>query len=1003
MSELAPFSEQLQGKISSASPVDLALRLPQLALAATSQSALFTRQAVIMAQSAKKCRRWVHALAGWQSVLGLPGQWHLIAGELTPQEQDGHVVTELSFGLHYLLGGTAKHHFVIPESFLDTLVPTVADYQQLCLEVHTGEARSHRALVNELVARGYTRFEKTIEPGGVRTRGEQLDVYHPTFPGRYTITLYGNTIESIVSYRDRRSNTVMSLVIPPMKFPRGAVKLQDTLKQHVVYQPHHLPLPGVPVVRYDALTADIPFPFTPYDATQAAAASPRSLVLYENWERIKRHTDAHPQPNQIFCRTPLATHAVAMHSDKVTIVSEEALLPTPVTTRPISYQQGVALLANLQEGRAAVHVDHGIGMYEGLQTRTIGTVTRDYLILRYTAGDTLSVPVEFAHKVTAYLGESVPKLSTLGGSSWATTRRRAKHDAEEFAKTLLSTAQARAGKVREAYYLDSAIETTLTETFPYDLTPDQETAWESVRQDLQHGQPMDRLIVGDVGFGKTEIAIRTAAHLANCGIQVAILAPTTLLVQQHADTFLERLPQWREQIAVLSRFKDRLHHKKELERIATGKARIVIGTHALLGKSVTWKSLGCVIIDEEQRFGVTHKEHFKKIRASVDVLSLSATPIPRTLSMALSGLKELSIISTPPEGRKSVTTQVGQYTDQLVRRAIEQELARGGQTYIVTPKIRGLSALHHHLQQLLPQARIAVAHGQLPNKQLSAVMQQFDTGAIDVLLCSTIVENGLDVPNANTLIVLQATHFGLSELYQLRGRIGRRQRQGYAYFLYSQQELTTVQRQRLAALTEASRLGSGWTLAQRDLEIRGAGNLLGAQQSGTVNAIGVQLYLDLIHQAIDSGSPTLTYREVEIHLPISAILPTTYIADVATRTHYYQLLSRAPSLEQLASERRVIEHTFGPFPEEATNLYRLMALQHAAAPAGITRISWQPITPVDEDPYQRLIIDGKNLPDLLGRLGSLGNWVVREAALTLDLVEINAAFAHQLLTALQKR
>ncbi len=999
--ELAVYSEALWNKLGSHPSITTALLQPQLALAASYLSRAFARQVVVLPLSAAKSRAWGRMVAAWHDALPTVQHWHLIAGELTPQEQAGHITTDLSRALHYLLNEAANHHFIVPEEALSTLIPSQEAYQALRHAVHVGESIALHILVERLVELGYTRSTTSLEPGSIRARGEQLDIRHPVLDGHYTVTWYGKIIESIVHHQGRRSATVQSLIIPPVRFPDSTTPLATTLSACVAYQPQHVTAFAERTVIYDAFTVDVSFPWQPVGEIQKELASTPAYILYENWERVKNFLDDHPHQTVTYCRTALAQQVIELRTLHALIVSEAALLPPAAAEQPISYQQGVALLANLREGKAAVHSDHGIGVYEGLQTRTIGNVTRDYLILRYTAGDTLSVPVEYAHKVTAYLGEAIPKLNALGGTTWAVARKKAKHDAAKFARALLTTAQARAGNNREPYYLDPAVEEQLAASFPYALTPDQEAAWQAVRFDLQQAHPMDRLIVGDVGFGKTEIAIRAASHIASNDKQVAVLAPTTLLVQQHADTFLERLPQWRNQIAVVSRFTTSTMLKKDTASIASGQARIVIGTHALLSKSVTWKNLAAVIIDEEQRFGVQHKEHFKKIRSTVDVLSLSATPIPRTLSMAMSGLKELSIISTPPEGRKSVATYVGSQNDDIMAQAITRELARGGQVYVVAPKIRGLAAWTQRIAKLVPGARMAMVHGRLENKQLAALMHQFDAGDIDVLVASTIIENGLDVPNANTLIVLHATHFGLSELYQLRGRIGRRDRQGHAYFLYDQHELTSVQRQRLTALTEATRLGSGWTLAQRDLEIRGAGNLLGAEQSGTVNAIGVQLYLDMVHQAIDGDEATLTHRDVEVHLPLSAVIPATYIADIAQRTHYYQLLSRAASLEPLAQVKKNMEKYFGTFTNEVHNLYQLLQLQHVAAAAGVTLISFQMISPSDEEPYPRLIIEGRALPALLNRLHRLGNWVVRDNALTLDVDAIGPEFVTKLMTVLQ--
>lgn len=579
--------------------------------------------------------------------------------------------------------------------------------------------------------------------------------------------------------------------------------------------------------------------------------------------------------------------------------------------------------------------------------------------------------------------------------------RKAKHDAAQFAKELLDISRKRQRAAREPYHVKPHTVEELAATFTYELTPDQEKTWEEVAADLGGSQPMDRLVVGDVGYGKTEIAVRAARHVIDNGKQVALLAPTTLLVQQHFDTVRERLPAHAQDIHLLSRFTSKKQNAATLKAIHDGTARIVVGTHALLGSKVDWHALGLVVIDEEQRFGVKQKEHFKKLRASVDILSLSATPIPRTLSMALTGLRSLSIINTPPAGRRSIKTYVHRVSDQVLRKAVDQELGRGGQIYMVAPKIRHLNAIKKRVETLYPKARIEIAHGRLPDTELGSIVEKFDAGHIDILISSSIVENGLDLPNVNTMIVWHAPHFGLSDLYQLRGRIGRRQRQGYAYFLYNQAELTSVQRQRLAALTETSSLDQrntgrspGWEIARRDLEMRGAGNVLGAQQSGSLEAVGVQLYLDLINRAAEEETIDV---ETDIQLPLPTIIPIHYIQDPATRTTWYQRITRAKNDAQLETYRKDLIARYGRMPAETQNLFLIVRLQKSAARAGINKIHTKTISPPDEDPYYRLLVDGKNLPHLIRQLGSLGNWVVRGNTMTLDIANITPALIHQII------
>lgn len=616
----------------------------------------------------------------------------------------------------------------------------------------------------------------------------------------------------------------------------------------------------------------------------------------------------------------------------------------------ISRERARELIGVLTVGRPAVHSDHGIGIYEGLQMKPAAGGQREYLVLQYAQGDVLYVPVEFAHKVSAYIGEGTPALHRLGGTVWSKTKRRAREEAANFARELLAVSGQRKHARRPPYFISPAIEAKLTESFPFTLTPDQVQTWQEVLADLTSAKPLDRLVVGDVGFGKTEIAIRAAAHTIANKKQVAVLAPTTLLVQQHADIFESRL---KIKVSVMSRLAPR-SSKSEVGSLA-------IGTHALLSPKITWKNLGLVIIDEEQKFGVRQKEHFKRLRGEVDILSLSATPIPRTLAFALSGLRDLSLIQTAPPERRSIATQVALRRDKVMQTAIERELQRRGQVYVVASKIRHLAFIKKHLAMLVPKAAIAVAHGRLPAQELARFIHKFDIGKIDILISSNIVENGLDLPNVNTMIVWNATDFGLADLYQLRGRVGRRARQGYTYFFYDQHELTRRERERLAALIEAGRLGAGWSIARRDLEIRGAGNLLGRQQSGTAAEVGVQLYLDLVNQAAQEKAEK---PNVEIFLPLTALLPTTYIPDTSARAQWYQRLTRAVSAGTLHQHQQQLEREYGPLPEAARNLILLIHLQRSAEEIGITKIDSKRITPPGEDPFFRVILHGKTITAL---------------------------------------
>lgn len=661
----------------------------------------------------------------------------------------------------------------------------------------------------------------------------------------------------------------------------------------------------------------------------------------------------------------------------------QEILPT-YTLSGLGRERAMELIGRLTPGKPAVHADHGIGVFEGLVQRMINGAQQEYLVLRYAEGDSISVPVPFAHKVSTYIGESAPGIYRLGGTLWSKTKHKAKEDAAAFAKELIEITKKRTAAQRTPYVIDQTIEHALNTSFGYTLTPDQKTVWEEVQQDMEQPYPMDRLVVGDVGFGKTELAIRAARHAVANGKQVAILAPTTLLVQQHVDTFKTRLPELQNSIFLLSRFTSTQDIKTAKQHLSENKPAIIIGTHAILSTSVPWKSLSLLVIDEEQRFGVQQKEQLKKYRSTVDILSLSATPIPRTLSMALSGLRSLSVIATAPQGRKDSETYVKKQTDTTLRDAITQELSRDGQVYIVAPKIRMLHMIQETVVALLPSARTAIAHAKLPDEQLSHIIREFDTGNIDILISSSIVENGLDLPNVNTMIVYNASHFGLAQLYQLRGRIGRRSRQGYAYFLYSQEKLTHLQRSRLSALTDACRLGSGWDIARHDLEMRGAGNLLGREQSGSPHEVGMQLYLDMV-----DGRAEQEDIRADIHIHLPAYIPPSYSEDTNERTAWYIRLSRSQTIQELHQKRNALQESYGPLPQEVHNLITIICLEIAATHAGITKITSKTISPIDEYPYVKIECVAKDpvktlqkLSQIKNKNGSPSTWAIRDHTLS---------------------
>jgi transcription-repair coupling factor (superfamily II helicase) len=608
----------------------------------------------------------------------------------------------------------------------------------------------------------------------------------------------------------------------------------------------------------------------------------------------------------------------------------------------------------LQAGELVVHEQHGVGRFLELVERTVGTgankATREYLVLEYAPskrgqpGDRWYVPTDSLDQLTKYVGGENPGLSRLGGSDWAATKTRARKAVKEIAGELIRLYAARMATPGFAFSADTPWQRELEDAFAYVETPDQLVTIDEVKGDMERPVPMDRLVCGDVGYGKTEIAVRAAFKAVQDGKQVAVLAPTTLLVQQHMETFTDRYSPFPVVVKPLSRFQSAKESTKTKEDLASGAVDVVIGTHSLISGNIRFKDLGLVIVDEEQRFGVEHKETLKAVRASVDVLSMSATPIPRTLEMAVSGIREMSTLMTPPEERHPVLTYVGAATDGQKVAAIRRELLRDGQVFYVHNRVRGIARVAAHLGELLPDARIAVAHGQMKEHTLEQVIIDFWEKKYDVLVCTTIIETGLDIGNANTLIVDNADKFGLSQLHQLRGRVGRGRERAYAYFLYPPDHaITETAHDRLATIAAQSDLGAGMAVALKDLEIRGAGNLLGQQQSGHIAGVGFDLYLRMIQDAVaeSKGEEPPQAVEVTVELPIDAHIPHSYIDTERLRLEAYTKMAGANTPEARTALRDELEDRYGAIPEEVENLFALARLRGQARCGGITEITMQ--------------------------------------------------------------
>ncbi|HEY8626259.1 MAG TPA: transcription-repair coupling factor [Solirubrobacteraceae bacterium] len=615
--------------------------------------------------------------------------------------------------------------------------------------------------------------------------------------------------------------------------------------------------------------------------------------------------------------------------------------------------------SELRTGDIVVHEDHGLARFAGFDTKTVADVTRDYLYLEYAGSDRVFVPVDQLAKISRYVGAggAHPPLSKLGGNRWDRIKARARRAAQELAGELLNLYAERKRREGHAYPVDTDWQREFEDAFPYTETPDQRDAIEFVKADMEAPRPMDRLICGDVGYGKTEVALRAAFKAVQDGKQVMLLVPTTILAQQHYGTFTERLKDYPVTIEHVSRFRPAPEQKQAVARFARGEVDILIGTHRLLSRDVRAKDLGLLIVDEEQRFGVKQKELLRQLKLKVDVISMSATPIPRTLQMSMAGVRDISVIETPPEGRRPVRTYVGEYDEELVRRALEREHERGGQAFFLHNRVESIDETAERLRALCPAMRFEVAHGQMDERMLERRMLTFLRGDADVLVCTSIIESGIDIPEANTLIVERADVFGLAQLYQIRGRVGRSRERAYAYLLYpSAAALTAEAAQRLSALSDYTELGAGFKIAMRDLEIRGAGNLLGDEQSGHVAALGFELYMQMLDEAVgalEDGDSDTDWEPVRLDVNVDAYVPSDYIPYEQAKVDVHRRIAGSRELAELASLREELRDRFGDLPEPLRNLIDLQQARIKLGQAGASAVTFRgdrlAVTPIELD------------------------------------------------------
>jgi transcription-repair coupling factor (superfamily II helicase) len=856
------------------------------------------------------------------------------------------------------------------------------------LRVATGEEPGIDALAEHLASAGYERVERVEERGQFAVRGGLVDVFGTTGREPLRIELFGDEIEQIRAFSPFTQRALRQLdqvtIYPAAERRRELVEIDlgpedddaswaaaapDDLVPPIehgpdlVWQPDEVravwaderltPRDLDGVAELTPLPQGQPFSF---DAQRPAIAA-RGLSEAENelGGLLRQGLDvvvAFPHRGEALRQQQLLRRSSAALLEPGEVPAGLTFAVVPARRGFVWRELGLALLpdtqvfrkrpprataapgralqsfSDLRTGDYVVHEDHGIAQLKGFETKEVAGVTRDYLLLAYRGDDRVYVPHEQIGKVSRYIGSDskTPTLSKLGGKAWDNLKSRAREHLREMAGELIQLYAQRQTQPGFAYDVDHEWVEQLESAFPYRETDDQRTAIEAVKEDLEAPRPMDRLVCGDVGFGKTEVALRAAFTVAVNGKQVLMLAPTTILAQQHWNTFRERYRDFPVRVDMVSRFRKPAEVKKVLAEFNDGKVDVLIGTHRVLSRDVVPKELGMVVVDEEQRFGVAQKELLRQLRLEVDVLALSATPIPRTLHMSLAGLRDISVIETPPEGRRPIRTYVGEIDDELIRTALEREVARAGQAFYLHNRVETIDEAAEKLRRLCPSLRVLVAHGQMSERELEDKMLSFLSGDADVLVSTTIIESGLDIPQANTLIVERADQLGLAQLYQIRGRVGRSDALAHAYLFYPEaSELSPEARARLATLADHTELGAGFAIAMRDLEIRGAGDLLGAEQSGHVAALGFELYVEMLHEAVAelSGQQRLAARPVRVDARVDAYVPAGYIAAEALKIDLHRRIALIGSDDELHELRVSTEDRYGPLPEPVVNLFAI--------------------------------------------------------------------------------
>lgn len=895
------------------------------------------------------------------------------AALLADPDHQGEVLSILSGNSNGVIFGTI-------EDYKSAKLPSKDIYTNSIVTLTSGTRMSHLELFEHLNGIGYQSDEtKLSRKGFYHRRGGIVDIYltHSPYPVR--VEFFEDQIDSIFSYdiiTGKKIEDLAEVALYPVDVTGVKVGIEsymddsliffDEVDEQVRLKCKHSII-FTPFVHQEYDTISVPFPSILRYSTPLEFLSDLKEKLSQNWDiyifaqdrehiwnflTSKEFTSQELEHVSILGNGQYETwmtdqqrykterrdlempETFLSEDEKVLCITQKEIFGSSSGSVATEEHVGNAFLDSLHQGDFVIHIDHGIGIFNGVSRNTFSGIEREYLTVEYAKADKLYIPVDKAEKINKFLGVDIPKLTSLGSSEWDTVTRKLKEDSDRIARELLDIYAQRQMAKGYAFDIDNDKQSAFEAGFEHNLTPGQAKAMNEIKRDMESSQPMDRLLCGDVGFGKTEIAMRAAFKAVQSGKQVAFLAPITILVDQQFKAFSSRMSEFGVRVEQLSRFRTPKEQANIIGKLHAGEIDIVVGTHKLLQPDMQFKDLGLVIIDEEQRFGVKQKETLKEMRSNVDFLTLTATPIPRTLNMGLSGLRDISTITTPPPGRLPVHTEIRRFTYPLIRDAILKEIERGGQTYFLHNRVATIESVAEKLRSLLPDVRILVTHGQLTPAELEKRIMAFKNHEYDVLVSSTIIENGIDLSNANTLIVDRAEAFGLAQAYQLRGRVGRSKRQAYAYFLYQAQQLQPDAKKRLKAIMEASDLGSGFQIAMKDLDIRGAGELLGAKQHGALSTVGVAHFSRMIHNAVDKLKAndaqkafTEEHHEINVDVAVSTLIPDTYIPDVSEKLKWYQRISSAQSLEVLHLLKDEIISLYGLLPEQADNLFKLISLK----------------------------------------------------------------------------